>query len=131
MKLYIQAVEQQDKLLGGLEKVSFLIPRLHMMEDLYLKSNSNICDDFMGGFKETLISLYCKVLEFQAQTLCFLWKNSFSQSLRNMLKQDPWTEMTESIKAKETETQSFTSMIDARREQSNTQDILQKIDQAS
>lgn len=101
------------------------------MEDLYLKSNSNICDDFMDTFKEALISLYCKVLEFQAQALCFLGKNSFSQSFRNMLKQDPWTEMTENIKTKETEIQSFTPMIDATREQSNTQEILQKIDQAS
>lgn len=65
-------VEQQDKLLEGLEKVSSLIPCLHMMEDLYFKSGLNVHGDFMDQFKEALISLHCKVLEFQAHALCFL-----------------------------------------------------------
>ena len=88
LKLYIQAVEQQDKLLEGLEKVSSLIPRLHMMEDLYFQSDTNVHGGLIGESKKALISLYCKVLEFQAHALCFLRKNSFSQGFRNMLKQD-------------------------------------------
>ena len=48
-----------------------------------------------------------------------------------MLKQDPCTEMTECIKSQEIETQRFTLMIDTAERKSDTQTILQKIEQAS
>ena len=124
-------MEQKDSLLKGLEKTSALIPQLHMMEDLYLHSDANVADDFMDKFKEGLISLYCKIVEFQARALCFLRKNLFSQISRNMFKQDQWDALTESIMGQETEAQSFTRLIDAAERKSDREKISQYIEQAS
>lgn len=123
-------MEQKDSLLKGLEKTSVLIPQLHMMEDLYLNSDANVADDFMDKFKEGLISLYCKIVEFQARVLCFLRKNSFSQVSRNMFKQDQWDALTESIMGQETEAQSFTRLIDAAERKSDKEKISQYLEQA-
>ncbi|KAJ5622880.1 hypothetical protein N7490_011485 [Penicillium lividum] len=67
--MFIRADDQEKGLLDGLEKASGLIPCLCMMEDL----------DFTKRFKEGLVSLYGKVLEFQARALCFLQKHTLER----------------------------------------------------
>ncbi|KXG51333.1 uncharacterized protein PGRI_093450 [Penicillium griseofulvum] len=110
--LFIRAADQEDSLLNGLEKTSELIPRLRMMEDLYLHSDADVHDDFTEKFKDGLVLLYCKVLEFQARALCFLQKNSLSRMAKNMFN-EKWDVLIESITSQETEAQNFTRLFDA------------------
>ena len=122
-------MDQKDSLLKGLEKTSDLIPQLHMMEGLYLHPDANVPNDFMDKFKEGLVSLYCKSVEFQARALCFLRKNSFSQVSRNMFKQDQWDALTESIAGQEAEAQNFTRLIDKAERKSDREKISQHLEQ--
>jgi ankyrin repeat protein len=111
-QLYIQAVEQHDQLLNGLETASNLIPRLHAMEALYLHSNAVLDEDFMNKFRERMIVLYSKVLEHQARALSYLRKRSVSRIPRDILKQDPWEALLQDMNNLEREAQSFTALID-------------------
>ncbi|GAB1215645.1 hypothetical protein ATERTT37_004837 [Aspergillus terreus] len=110
--LYIQAVEQHDQLLNGLETASNLIPRLHAMETLYLHSNAVLDKNFMNKFRERMIILYSKVLELQARALSYLRKRSVSRISRDILKQDPWQALLQDMKNLEREAQNFTALID-------------------
>ncbi|KAJ5745816.1 hypothetical protein N7520_010998 [Penicillium odoratum] len=110
--LFIQAVEQKEILLQGLDQTSAIILRIHKMDDLYLHSNE-ASDDLIERFKETLISLCCKLLEFQAQALCFLNKSSFNQFRRGMLKKDSWDSLLKDMQELEIEAGKFTSLIEA------------------
>ncbi|GES64091.1 sex-determining protein fem-1 [Aspergillus terreus] len=112
MQLYIQAVEQHDQLLNGLEIASNLIPRLHAMEALYLHSNAVLDKSFMNKFRERMIILYSKVLELQARALSYLRKRSVSRISRDILKQDPWEALLQDMNNLEREAQSFTALID-------------------
>ncbi|KAJ5300841.1 ribosomal protein L38e [Penicillium atrosanguineum] len=110
--LFIRAEDEESNLLDGLEKTSDLIPRLCMMEDLYLHSSTIVSRNFMERFKGGLVSLYCKVLEFQARALCFLQKNAFSRTYNNMF-HEKWDALTQSITGQEIEAQNFTRLLDA------------------
>ncbi|KAG2414604.1 hypothetical protein HFD88_003795 [Aspergillus terreus] len=112
MQLYIQAVEQHDQLLNGLETASNLIPRLHAMEALYLHSNTVLDEEFLNKFRERMIILYSKVLELQARALSYLRKRSVSRISRDILKQDPWEALLQDMNKLEREAQSFTALID-------------------
>ncbi|KAJ5934555.1 hypothetical protein N7466_004102 [Penicillium verhagenii] len=110
--LFIQAVEQREVLLQGLDKTSAIILRIHKMDDLYLHLNET-SDDFIEKFEETLTSLCCKLLEFQARALCYLQKNSFVQFSRGMLKRDPWDSLLKDMQDLENEARKFISLIEA------------------
>ncbi|KAJ5929314.1 hypothetical protein N7454_007162 [Penicillium verhagenii] len=110
--LFIQAVEQREVLLQGLDKTSATILRIHKMDGLYLHLNET-SDDFIAKFEETLTSLCCKLLEFQARALCYLQKNSFVQFSRGMLKRDPWDSLLKDMEDLENEARKFISLIEA------------------
>ncbi|KAJ6028545.1 hypothetical protein N7540_004121 [Penicillium herquei] len=110
--LFIQAVEQREILLQGLDKTSAIILRIHKMDDLYLHSKET-SDDFIAKFEDTLASLCCKLLEFQAQALCYLQKNSFLQFSRGLLKRDPWDSLLKDMEDLENEARKFISLIEA------------------
>ncbi|KAJ5653773.1 hypothetical protein N7490_000776 [Penicillium lividum] len=110
--LFIQAVEQKEILLRGLDQTSAIILRIHKMDDLYLHANE-ASDDFIERFKETLTSLCCKLLVFQAQALCFLAKKPFVQFSRGMFKKDPWDSLLNDMQELEIEAGRFTSLIEA------------------
>ena len=82
------------------------------MDDLYLHSNE-ASDEFIEKFEETLASLCCKLLEFQARALCYLEKNSFVQFSRGMLKKDPWDSLLKDMEDLENEARKFISLIEA------------------
>lgn len=81
------------------------------MDDLYLHSNEPT-DDFIDKFEETLTSLCCKLLEFQARALCYLEKNSFVKFSRGMLKKDPWDSLLKDMEDLENEARKFISLIE-------------------
>ncbi|GIJ89300.1 hypothetical protein Asppvi_008237 [Aspergillus pseudoviridinutans] len=110
--LIVQAVEQHENLLRGLETTSALIPRLHLIEDLYLHPNVEVTAQLRKEFSETLTLLYSKVIEFQARAICYLQKHSVSRLFRNMFKQDRWSNLLQDMQRLETNTQSFASIIE-------------------
>ncbi|KAJ5768882.1 hypothetical protein N7520_003441, partial [Penicillium odoratum] len=110
--MFIRADDQEKDLLEGLEKTSGLIPRLRMMEDLYLKSNISLPSDFTKQFKEELVSLYGRVLEFQARALCFLQRHTLERMFRNMFHED-WNALKVNIASQENEARNFTQLIEA------------------
>ncbi|KAJ5735860.1 uncharacterized protein N7483_000985 [Penicillium malachiteum] len=111
--LFIQTVEHQGSLLKGLDVLAALIPRIYMLEDLYLSPGITPSSEFAEKFKAGLISLVCKVLEYQARALCYLDKNWISQFARDLVKKHPWEELCEGMKSLEEESHKFTILIDA------------------
>ncbi|GIJ98076.1 hypothetical protein Aspvir_000186 [Aspergillus viridinutans] len=111
--LVVQAVEQHESLLRGLETTSALIPRLHLMEDLYLQHpNAKVTARLRKEFSGTLTLLYSKVIEFQARAICYLRNHSVSRLFRNMFKQDGWNDLVQDMQRLETNAQSFASVIE-------------------
>ncbi|KAJ6004873.1 hypothetical protein N7540_012672 [Penicillium herquei] len=127
--MFIRADDQDKALLDGLEKTSGLIPRLRMMEDLYLHSSISLASDFMERFKEGLVSLYSKVLEFQARALCFLQKNTFKRMILNMFQED-WDALKANIASQETEARTFTQLIEAQGRKQDIELLTRTIQQA-
>ncbi|KAJ6084525.1 hypothetical protein N7486_011325 [Penicillium sp. IBT 16267x] len=115
LMLFIQGVESQNDLLQGLDTTATLIPRLHMMEDLYLHSDSvtELTVEFIQTFKAKFTTLLSKVLEFQARALCYLQRGSLARFSRGMLKQDPWEALVQEMKSLESELEKFTVLIEA------------------
>ncbi|KAJ5109841.1 hypothetical protein N7532_002486 [Penicillium argentinense] len=111
--LYIQGVEQQESLLKGLDKTSALIPRMTLMERLYMRPDIKPSDDFAAKFETTLTSLFKKALEFLARALCHLQKHSFVQMSREVFKQDPWDLLIQDMDKLETEAEKSTHLLDA------------------
>lgn len=107
----MQAFEQHECLLQGIESTSALIPRLHVMKYLYAHSDESSSIRLKEKFMETLLSLYSKILEFQARALCYLYKHAISRAFRNMFKQDAWDGLLKDIERLEHSAQSFTSLI--------------------
>ncbi|KAJ5343588.1 uncharacterized protein N7506_003412 [Penicillium brevicompactum] len=112
LMLIIRAHDQNDSLLTGLEKTSDLLPRLYLTERLYMKPNTNLSGDFVSKFKAGLVSLYSKILEFQARALCYLSEFWLIQLSSNILNQNQWDVLTKSISDQETEAQKFTSLME-------------------
>jgi ankyrin repeat protein len=90
-----------------------MILRIYKMDDLYLRPNASLIDDFIAKLKEKLICLSCKILEFQARALCYLKKSSFDQYVRGMFKIDPWDALLQDMKNFEDEAKDFTALIQA------------------
>ncbi|KAJ5088786.1 hypothetical protein N7456_012402 [Penicillium angulare] len=90
----VQAAEQNDLLLKGLDSISGLICRLPVLERLYLHPSSYYQKtpdaDLFGNLQDTLVSLCSKILEFQARALCYLHRSSASQFVRNLFDRDGW-----------------------------------------
>ncbi|KAB8231640.1 uncharacterized protein BDW43DRAFT_320666 [Aspergillus alliaceus] len=109
--MVVQAVEQHAVLLQGLELISGLIPRLHVMEDLYLHSQTKQAIDIVGKFQETLVSTYSKILEFQARALCHVHRHPVFQLLGNIFNRDGWADLLQDIERFEKSIYRFTSLI--------------------
>lgn len=108
-------MEQQDSLIQGLSRTAALIPRVHVMQDLYLHSQSteSLTEGFMTKFQGTLTSLCSKLLEFNARALLYFEKSSLVQFSRGAVKKDPWTALVQDMKDLEVESRSFTTLLDA------------------
>ncbi|GAQ44901.1 hypothetical protein AtubIFM55763_005606 [Aspergillus tubingensis] len=89
----IQAAEQHSHLLQGLESISDLICRLHVMERLYLHSSTEQDISLLDNLRKSIISFYTKILEFQARALCYLHKPRASRFWRDVLNRDGWTNL--------------------------------------
>ncbi|KAE8333333.1 hypothetical protein BDV39DRAFT_188408 [Aspergillus sergii] len=99
--MVVQAAEQHNFLLQGLETTSGLVLRLHVMENLYSHSQTRHATDMIDDFHNTLVSLYSKILEFQAP----------SQILRNIFKWDGWADLLQDFERLEKSLDRFTFLI--------------------
>ncbi|KAL2819476.1 hypothetical protein BJX63DRAFT_439011 [Aspergillus granulosus] len=95
--LFIQAMEQHEILLQGLETISSLLPRLHVIESHFLSRDTKLNTQSTKTFEDDIVRLYSKVLEFQSRAICYLRKQSATQFLRDMWKQDQWEEILQDI----------------------------------
>lgn len=84
--MVVQAAEQHALLLKGIESTSRLVASLHVMENLYSQSQSKEVIPILGKFQDTLISIYSKILEFQARAVCYVHRHHASQFLRDLFK---------------------------------------------
>ncbi|KAJ5766207.1 uncharacterized protein N7511_003823 [Penicillium nucicola] len=129
LTLFIRAEDQDSELLNGLEKISGMLPRLQMMENLYLPYHANLSGNFMEKFQEALVLLYCKILEFQARALCFLEKNTARRFYNNLI-HEKWDTLAKSIESQETEVQKSTWLLNAAQRQQDTEKITNHIQKA-
>ncbi|KAE8143474.1 hypothetical protein BDV38DRAFT_277493 [Aspergillus pseudotamarii] len=109
--MVVQAAEQHALLLQGLESTSGLVLRLHVMETLYLHSRSKEALDLLEKFQATLVSIYSKILEFQARAVCYIHRYSASQLLRDIFKWDGWADLLQDFETSQRSLDRFTSII--------------------
>ncbi|KAE8168021.1 hypothetical protein BDV40DRAFT_295143 [Aspergillus tamarii] len=109
--MVVQAAEQHALLLQGLESTSGLVLRLHVMENLYLHSRPKKGVDLVEEFQGTLVSIYSKILEFQARAVCYVHRHSASQLLRDIFKWDGWAELLQDFETSQKSLDRFTSLI--------------------
>ncbi|KAL4788809.1 hypothetical protein BDV19DRAFT_395637 [Aspergillus venezuelensis] len=128
--LFIQAMEQHETLLQGLETISSLIPRLHVIEHHFLHRNIDISANLRSTIEKNTIQLCSKILEFQSRAICYLEKQTARQFFTDMLKQDGWDEILQDIERYDTSLKNATSavhVIEVRRELEALQDGLQQM----
>ncbi|RAH41751.1 uncharacterized protein BO95DRAFT_517666, partial [Aspergillus brunneoviolaceus CBS 621.78] len=127
--MIIQAVEQHAVLLRGLDLISESMIRLRAREDLYLTSQTEQETDLLKNLRESLTSLCCKILEFQARALCYLHRRSAAQFLRDFLDSDGWASLCQDIEKHENSIETTTSLIEARGTRQKHKDLLERIEE--
>ncbi|PWY64728.1 hypothetical protein BO94DRAFT_629342 [Aspergillus sclerotioniger CBS 115572] len=110
LQLLVQAAEQHETLLQGLEEISALIPLLRERECLYLQRDESQNKLFIENFQGVIVILYSKILEFQARALCYLQKHPVSQLLADMFKQNAWDGLLADTTRLENSIKSFTDI---------------------
>ncbi|OGM47648.1 hypothetical protein ABOM_004315 [Aspergillus bombycis] len=110
--MVVQVAEQHTLLLKGLESTSGLILRLHVMEKLYLNSQNKHAIDLRAELQDTLVSLYSKILEFQARAVCYVHRHSASQLIRNIFKWDGWADLLQDFETYQGSLDRSTSLIE-------------------
>ncbi|KAL3475083.1 ankyrin repeat protein [Aspergillus californicus] len=88
--LFIQATEQHEILLQGLETISSLLPRLYVIENHFLHRDAELHADLRRTLEKDMVQLCSKVLEFQSRAICYLEKRTARQFFTDMFKQDGW-----------------------------------------
>ncbi|KAL4997728.1 hypothetical protein BDV10DRAFT_194905 [Aspergillus recurvatus] len=128
--LFIQAMEQHEILLQGLDTISSLIPRLHVIEHHFLHRDAGLSADVRRMLEKDIIQLYSKVLEFQCRAICHLQKRTATQIFKDMVKQDRWDGILQEIKQYDTSIKDATSsmhVVNMDRKLEDLQNTLQRI----
>ncbi|KAL3439736.1 ankyrin repeat protein [Aspergillus insuetus] len=92
------AMEQHETLLQGLDTISSLYPRLHVIKQHLLRHETPLSADLRRTLEKNMILLCSKLLEFQSRAICYLEKRTARQFLKDLLKQDGWDEILGDIK---------------------------------
>lgn len=78
-----------------------------------MSHNEEIKDDFTVKLYQDLQNLACKILEFEARTLCYLDRPSAIKSLRDVFKIDPWETLIQEINDAEAEVKKFGELLNS------------------
>ncbi|KAL4732892.1 ankyrin repeat protein [Aspergillus similis] len=100
--LFIQAMEQNEILLQGLDMISSMLPRLHLIEHHFLHRDTDLSADMRITLQRDMIQLCAKILEFQSRAICYLEKPAAKQILADMLKREGWNEILQDIERYDT-----------------------------
>ena len=108
----------------GLDRTAALIPKIYLMQDLYLHTEptANLPEGFISKFQETLTVLCSKILDFHARALIHFDKTSWVQYSRGAIKKDPWADLLQEMKDIELELHNFVSLFDAADSKSERQE---------
>ncbi|KAL6228577.1 hypothetical protein BDW75DRAFT_246656, partial [Aspergillus navahoensis] len=123
-------MEQHETLLQGLETISSLLPRLHVVEHHFLHRNIDLSTDSRRTLENDMTQLCSKVLEFQSRAICYLEKRTARQFLTDMLKQDGWPDILRDIERYDTFIRKATSSahaLEVDKKLETLQDALQQI----
>jgi N-terminal domain of NWD NACHT-NTPase len=93
----------------GLDDIATIISRCIMREALYHQRYESTDHgepkrEFVTShisYRDALRALYVKILSFQATSVCFLFKNTFSRVTADMVKWNDWDNMLAEIKEQE------------------------------
>lgn len=108
-KLFIQAVEQHGILLQGLDAISSLLPRLHVIEHHFLHRDADLTNDLRRTPEKDMVQLCSKVLEFQSRAICYSGRWKAGQFFTDMLKQNGWDGILQDIERLDTSVEATTS----------------------
>lgn len=94
LSLLTNPTEQDDSLAKGLERISTVIIRSRIWEDVYFNYYESGADQHelpsCAGYKEALEKLYRQILQFQIKAYCYYSKSAAARLGRNMVKWDEW-----------------------------------------
>jgi N-terminal domain of NWD NACHT-NTPase/NACHT domain len=95
----------------GLEDITNLIARYTAVEAIYLTR-----DDITlkKEFEDAVISLYARILEYQANAACYFGRNTFVRFLRNIPKMDKWVELLTEIRGLDAHCRELTEIFDSK-----------------
>jgi ankyrin repeat protein len=131
-KLLVQAADQHEVLVNGLDLTSALICRICVIEDLYRKqATPSLLDPrsrlaFEQKFEDNLIALYRTILEFQARAVLYLRKPLLYRTWNDMFKQDGWETLLQDMETSQTSLQRFTELINADELRTRLEDLQRK-----
>jgi hypothetical protein len=73
---------QRQKAITSLDDVTNIIARYDAIEKWYFNNAMPRRKDF----EDSILRLYCKILEFEATAACYFARNTIALTLRNMIK---------------------------------------------
>ncbi len=99
-------------MMQGLEKISSLLRLYKLRVSLYVDKRPNDVSGRNLSFENAVIKVYIHILEFQARVVSYLWKGSFRQVARNMVKADNWQGWLDDIGKADAECLLFIDLLD-------------------
>ncbi|GAT20835.1 ankyrin repeat protein [Aspergillus luchuensis] len=129
-QLFIQAMEQHESVLRGLDSISSLLPRLQVIERHFLPRQTGLGVELRRSLESDMINLCAKVLEFQSRAVCYLGKPTARQLLKDLSKHDGWDGILGDIERYDTRVKDIISsagIIEVNSQLNALQDKLQQI----
>ena len=127
-KDHTQRLQKNTAALEGLERINSIVARWAAIEDVYLQRKDLT---LKAEFREALIALYAKVLEFQATAACHFGRNTIIRTFRSTFQLEDWSALFQDTILKDAVCQEMTSIFnsaDLRSEALRSHEILREHD---
>jgi len=105
--LILNDSDQRQKAITGLDDVTNIIARYDAIEKWYFSETMRQSKDF----EDSILRLYCKILEFEATAACYFARNTIVLTLRNMIKLDDWERLLAAIDKCDKECKDFAEVL--------------------
>ena len=110
--MLLQLKEQEEAMLSGLDRISYLLGFYRSWEKLYL-------EDSDPKFQENIVKLYTSILHYQARMLGYLSHHTIKRGLRKAFGSDSWTAWLDAVDACDKDCERFASLADVGSEREN------------